>query len=93
MTGGMAGIAGTVFVVYATLLRPVIPDVAGHFLVASILGAPAAILISHLMVPDAQARNARPRLSDPAGRGEHHGRDRQRHRAPDSSSCSISSPC
>ena len=51
MTGGMAGIAGTVFVLYATILRNVIPDVAGHILVASILGAPAALLISQLMVP------------------------------------------
>jgi CNT family concentrative nucleoside transporter len=48
MTGG---IAGTVFVLYATILRDIIPDVAGHILVASILGAPAALLISQLMVP------------------------------------------
>src|SRR5215210_3483661 len=54
MTGGMAGIAGTVFVVYATLLRPVIADAAGHLLVASVLGAPAAILIGAIMVPDAR---------------------------------------
>jgi CNT family concentrative nucleoside transporter len=52
MTGGMAGIAGTVFVLYATILRAVIPDVAGHILVASIVSAPAALLISMLMVPD-----------------------------------------
>ena len=51
MTGGMAGIAGTVFVLYATILSKAIPDVAGHILVASILGAPAALLISALMVP------------------------------------------
>ena len=51
MTGGMAGIAGTVFVLYATILREVIPDVAGHILIASILGAPAALLVSGLMVP------------------------------------------
>jgi CNT family concentrative nucleoside transporter len=51
MTGGMAGIAGTVFVLYATILRDVIPDVAGHILVASVLGAPATLLISQLMVP------------------------------------------
>ena len=51
MTGGMAGIAGTVFVLYATILRNVIPDVGGHILVASILSAPAALLISQLMVP------------------------------------------
>jgi CNT family concentrative nucleoside transporter len=54
MTGGMAGIAGTVFVLYATILRDVIPDVAGHILVASILAAPAALLISGLMVPVAR---------------------------------------
>jgi CNT family concentrative nucleoside transporter len=56
MTGGMAGIAGTVFVVYATILRPIIPDVAGHLLVASVLGAPAAIFISQLMVPENDGR-------------------------------------
>jgi CNT family concentrative nucleoside transporter len=55
MTGGMAGIAGTVFVLYATILRNVIPDVAGHILVASILSAPAALLISQLMVPETLA--------------------------------------
>jgi CNT family concentrative nucleoside transporter len=51
MTGGMDGIADTVFVLYATILHDIIPDVAGHILVASILGAPAALLISGLMVP------------------------------------------
>jgi CNT family concentrative nucleoside transporter len=53
MTGGMAGIAGTVLVLYATILAPVIPEAAGHFVIASVLGAPAAILISLLMVPPA----------------------------------------
>jgi CNT family concentrative nucleoside transporter len=53
MTGGMAGIAGTVFVLYATILAAAIPDAAGHIAVASILGAPAAILISFIMVPEA----------------------------------------
>jgi CNT family concentrative nucleoside transporter len=52
MTGGMAGIAGTVFVLYATILKAVIPDVAGHILVASVVSAPGALLISMLMVPD-----------------------------------------
>src|SRR5581483_7768311 len=52
MTGGMAGIAGTVFVLYATMLKPTIPDAAGHLLIASVLGAPAALLISQIMVPE-----------------------------------------
>jgi CNT family concentrative nucleoside transporter len=56
MTGGMAGIAGTVLVLYATLLAPILPDAAGHFVVASVLGAPAAILISLLMVPETQEK-------------------------------------
>ncbi|MEJ2435684.1 MAG: nucleoside transporter C-terminal domain-containing protein, partial [Pseudolabrys sp.] len=51
MTGGMATIAGTVYVLYATILKNVIPDVAGHLLIASIISAPAALLISQLMVP------------------------------------------
>jgi CNT family concentrative nucleoside transporter len=53
MTGGMAGIAGTVLVLYATLLAPLIPDAAAHFVIASVLGAPAAILVSLIMVPEA----------------------------------------
>jgi CNT family concentrative nucleoside transporter len=65
MTGGMAGIAGTVFVVYATILRPIIPDVAGHLLIASVLGAPAAILISELMVPDLRDRGTAASLIQP----------------------------
>src|SRR5665213_1865769 len=52
MTGGMAGIAGTVLVLYATLLGQLIPDAAAHFVIASVLGAPAAILISLIMVPE-----------------------------------------
>src|SRR4051812_43744818 len=52
MTGGMAGIAGTVLVLYATMLGPIIPDVAAHLVIASVLGAPGAILISLIMVPE-----------------------------------------
>jgi concentrative nucleoside transporter, CNT family len=52
MTGGMAGIAGTVLVLYATILGSVVPNAAAHFIIASVLGAPAAILVSQIMVPD-----------------------------------------
>jgi CNT family concentrative nucleoside transporter len=52
MTGGMAGIAGTVLVLYAQFLSPTIPDAAGHFIIASVLGAPVAVTISQIMVPD-----------------------------------------
>jgi len=52
MTCGMATIAGTVMVLYATILMPVLPDILGHILTASIISAPAAILISKIMIPE-----------------------------------------
>ena len=65
MTGGMAGIAGTVFVLYATVLAPVIPDVAAHIVIASVLAAPAAIIVAHMMVPDEGASAPRAAMQDP----------------------------
>lgn len=59
MTGGMAGIAGTVLVLYAQFLSAVIPDAAGHFIIASVLGAPAAILFGQIMVPDSHDAHTR----------------------------------
>jgi len=52
MTGGMASIAGTVLVLYATILAPTVPDAAGHIIIASVMSAPAAILIAQVMIPD-----------------------------------------
>jgi CNT family concentrative nucleoside transporter len=51
MTGGMATIAGTVLVLYATMLAPILPDAAGHLVTASVISAPAAIMVAALMVP------------------------------------------
>jgi len=65
MTGGMAGIAGTVLVLYATFLAPVIPDAAAHFVIASVLGAPSAILISLIMVPETSDKRTGGTLADP----------------------------
>jgi len=65
MTGGMAGIAGTVLVLYATLLAPLIDDAAAHFVIASVLGAPAAILVSLIMVPETSDRHTSGALIDP----------------------------
>lgn len=65
MTGGMAGIAGTVLVLYATLLGPLIPDAAAHFVIASVLGAPAAILVSLIMVPETSEKRTGGSLDDP----------------------------
>ncbi len=52
MTSGMATIAGTVMVLYATILKGVIPGIMGHLLTASIISAPAAVTVSKLMIPE-----------------------------------------
>ena len=52
MTGGMAGIAGTVLVLYTQFLSTSVPDAAGHFIIASVLSAPLAVLIGQIMMPD-----------------------------------------
>jgi concentrative nucleoside transporter, CNT family len=51
MAGGMASIAGTVLFLYGSILGRVMPDAVAHLLIASILSAPAALVISFLMVP------------------------------------------
>jgi CNT family concentrative nucleoside transporter len=52
MTVGMACIAGTVMVLYATFLNGVIPDPLGHILIASFIHVAAAITIARIMVPE-----------------------------------------
>src|SRR5438552_3789281 len=51
MSCGMAGIAGTVMVLYAAILGPVIPDALGNILMAAVISTPAALAIAVLMVP------------------------------------------
>jgi CNT family concentrative nucleoside transporter len=52
MTVGMACIAGTVMILYATFLQGVIPDPLGHILIASFIHVAAAITIARIMVPE-----------------------------------------
>ena len=51
MTCGMAGVAGTVMVIYGTLLEPVVPGALGLIIVASVVSTPAALAVAALMVP------------------------------------------
>jgi len=51
MNCGMATIAGTVLALYASMLRPVLPDAFGHLLAASVIAIPVAIAVAALMVP------------------------------------------
>ncbi|MFW5772836.1 MAG: RtcB family protein, partial [Phototrophicaceae bacterium] len=52
MTTGVATVAGTMLVLYAGILDSVIHNALGNILTASIVSAPAAILVSRLMEPE-----------------------------------------
>lgn len=51
LSAGMAGVAGSVMALYASIVGPLVPGALGHILAASFISAPAAILFSVLMVP------------------------------------------
>jgi CNT family concentrative nucleoside transporter len=55
MTCGMATVAGTMMVLYAQVISSVVPDAMGHILTASLISAPAALVIARLMVPPARS--------------------------------------
>ena len=63
MTCGMAGIAGTVMVLYASILGPVVPDALGHILIASVISTPAGLAVAALMVPFTSDPKAEAQLS------------------------------
>src|SRR6202789_2100574 len=51
MTCGMAGVAGTVMIIYASFLGPLVPNAPAHILIASVISTPAALAVAALMVP------------------------------------------
>ncbi len=51
MAGGLAGVAGTVMVIYAAFLTKLVPDAMGHILVVSVISMPAALAVAAVMVP------------------------------------------
>jgi CNT family concentrative nucleoside transporter len=53
MTAGMATIAGSVMVIYASMLGEQFQGVLGHLITKSIMSVPASILFAHVMLPDA----------------------------------------
>jgi CNT family concentrative nucleoside transporter len=66
MTCGMAGVAGTVMVIYASFLAPFVPNALGNILIASIISTPAGLAIAALMVPfDPADRPATLVIEDP----------------------------
>jgi CNT family concentrative nucleoside transporter len=54
MTGGFATVAGGVLAAYVGLLKGVFPDIAGHLIAASVMSAPAALVIAKVMWPETE---------------------------------------
>ncbi|MCS6854197.1 MAG: nucleoside:proton symporter [Elioraea sp.] len=65
MTAGMATISGNTLAVYAVFLREALPDAAGHLLTASVISAPAAVLVARLMLPPDAAMQCGPEAKPP----------------------------
>ncbi len=51
MSCGMAGVAGTVMIIYASFLSPFVPNALANILIASIISTPAGLAVAALMVP------------------------------------------
>jgi CNT family concentrative nucleoside transporter len=54
LTAGMATIASTVLAIYILILQKQFPTIAGHLVSASFLSAPAAIIMSKIMLPETE---------------------------------------
>lgn len=54
MTAGFATVAGGVLAAYVGMLLPYFPDIAGHLMAASVMSAPAALLVAKLMLPESE---------------------------------------
>jgi CNT family concentrative nucleoside transporter len=54
MVGGFATIAGSVMAAYVGMLKEVVPNIAGHLLAASIMSAPAGLMMAKLFFPETE---------------------------------------
>jgi CNT family concentrative nucleoside transporter len=54
MTGGMATISGGIMAAYVGLLVDSIPSIAGRLLAASIMAAPAGLVMAKILVPETE---------------------------------------
>jgi CNT family concentrative nucleoside transporter len=52
MVGGFATVAGGVLAAYTLMLKDAFPDIAGHLLAASVMNAPAGLLLSKMICPE-----------------------------------------
>lgn len=54
MVGGMANIAGGVLAAYVGMLSGQFPDIAGHLMAASIMSAPASLVLAKMLLPETE---------------------------------------
>jgi CNT family concentrative nucleoside transporter len=52
MTCGMSTVAGSIMVLYANVLAPVIEGAIGHVLTASVVNVVGAVLVSRILIPE-----------------------------------------
>ncbi len=62
MTAGLATVSGSVMAAFVGMLSGYFPDIGGHLVAASVMSAPAALVLSKIMVPEETALHS----SDPA---------------------------
>ena len=55
MTLGMSTVAGSMLVLYASILQGLIPGIVGHIITASLINIVGAIYVSRLMIPEQSA--------------------------------------
>lgn len=55
LTAGMATVSSNVLALYVFSLEPQFPKIAGHLVSASLLSAPAALVMSKIILPEAQS--------------------------------------
>jgi len=70
MTAGMTTISGSLMVIYTTMLDPIMPGIVlGHLVTASLISAPAAVMVARLMIPAVEPVDS----EAPDLPSEHHG--------------------
>ena len=62
MVGGFATVAGGVLAAYVGMLVAFFPDIAGHLIAASVMSAPAALVVAKIMVPEEAVAETRDSL-------------------------------
>lgn len=67
MVGGMATIAGSVLAAYVGFLKDFIPNIGSHLLTASVLSAPAALMMSKIIFPETKTPETLGTVPDSTG--------------------------